>query len=194
MNFLAHLYLSQSNTDIMTGNFMADSVKGNKFKQYSEDVQKGIILHREIDSFTDTHEITRRSKRRLHERYGHYAGVVIDIFYDHFLAKNWSEYSAIPLDVYVDSVYKLLNENFEILPQQAQNMLPYMIQYNWLYNYQFFKGMQDVFNGMNRRTKNRAQMNLAPQDLQEHYKDLETDFKEFFAELKAFCDEKLATF
>jgi acyl carrier protein phosphodiesterase len=176
----------------MTGNFMADSVKGNKYKQYSEDIQKGIILHRAIDTFTDAHEIVRRSKRRLKGKYRLYAGVIIDIFYDHFLAKNWSKYSAIPLDVYVDSVYKVLNQNFDLLPPKTQNMLPYMIEYNWLYNYQFPKGMQEVFDGMNRRTKNRVQMNLATQDLQEHYQDFESDFRAFFAELKAFCDEKLA--
>jgi acyl carrier protein phosphodiesterase len=193
LNFLAHLYLSQNNTDIMTGNFMADSVKGNKFKQYTADVQKGILLHREIDSFTDTHDIVRRSKRRLHERYGLYAGVVIDIFYDHFLAKNWDQYSAIPLEVYVNSVYQILNQNFDVLPPATQNMLPYMIEYDWLYNYQFLKGMQEVFDGMNRRTKNRVQMNLATQDLQEHYQDFESDFTEFFADLKTFSDKKLAS-
>ena len=176
----------------MTGNFMADSVKGNKFKQYTEDVQKGIILHRAIDTFTDAHKITRRSKRRLHERYGLYGGVVIDIFYDHFLSKNWDQYSAIPLEVYVASVYQLLTKNFDILPQKTQNMLPYMIEYDWLYNYQFMEGMQEVFDGMNRRTKNRAQMNLATQDLQEHYQDFEKDFTEFFAELKTFSEQKLA--
>jgi acyl carrier protein phosphodiesterase len=178
----------------MIGNFMADSIKGNKFKLYTEDVQKGIILHRQIDTFTDAHQIVRRSKRRLHKRYGLYAGVIINIFYDHFLAKNWSDYSAIPLDVYVDSVYKLLNQNFELLPEKTQNMLPYMMEYNWLYNYQFMKGMQEVFEGMNRRTKNRVQMNLAPQDLQEHYTDFETDFFQFFAELITFSNNKLATF
>jgi len=173
---------------------MADSVKGNKFKQYEDDIQIGIILHREIDSFTDSHAIVRRSKRRLHKRYGLYAGVIIDIFYDHFLAKNWNDYSVIPLDVYVDSVYKVLNQNFEVLPTKTQNMLPFMIEYDWLYNYQFLKGMQEVFDGMNRRTKNRVQMNLATEDLQQHHKDFEADFTEFFAELKSFCDAKLTAF
>lgn len=191
MNFLAHLYLSKSNTNIMIGNFMADGIIGNRFSHYSEEIQQGIRLHREIDTFTDAHEITRRSKRRLDKKYGLYAGIIIDIFYDHFLAKNWDDYSAIPLEIYVDSVYNLLNKNNDILPEKTQHMLPFMIEYNWLYNYQFIEGIQRVMNGMNRRTKNKSQMHLSTEDLQEHYTDLQNDFTEFFQELIKFTGNKL---
>ncbi len=175
----------------MTGNFIADSIRGNQFKHYSAGIQQGIRLHREIDTFTDAHEIVRRSKRRLDKKYGLYGGIIIDIFYDHFLAKNWEHYSAIPLDVYVDSVYKLLNDQFKTLPEKTQYMLPFMIEYNWLYNYQFMEGMQRVLNGMNRRTQNKSQMHLATKDLQEHYQEFEEDFKEFFALLTKFSYQKL---
>lgn len=189
MNFLAHLYLSGNNKELMIGNFIADHVKGRKFSHFSEEIQKGITLHRQIDSFTDSHEIVRTSKHRLHERYRHYDGVIIDIFYDHFLAKNWKNYSEIPLGIYVNSVYQLLNENIEILPEKTQEMLPYMIQYNWLYNYQFAKGIQEVLNGMNRRTNGKSQMNLATEDLLNHYSDFEKDFTSFFKELKEFASQ-----
>lgn len=190
MNFLAHLYLSDNNKELMIGNFIADHVKGNKFSHFSEDIQKGILLHREIDTFTDAHEIVKQSKRRLNKRYRHYSGVIIDIFYDHFLAKNWKNYSQIPLDIYVSSVYKLLQENFSILPNKTQEMLPFMIQYNWLYNYQFAKGIQEVLNGMNRRTEGKSQMNLATEDLLNHYPELENDFTAFFKELEDFSNLK----
>ncbi|WP_299627961.1 acyl carrier protein phosphodiesterase [uncultured Tenacibaculum sp.] len=187
MNFLAHLYLSPpNNNEIMIGNFIADHVRGNKFKHYPEDIQKGIYLHRAIDTFTDANEIVRISKRRLHERYGHYDGVIIDIFYDHFLAKNWDDYSQIPLDIYTNSVYQLLVDRKETLPEKTQELLPYMIQYNWLYNYQFIDGIQDVMNGMNRRTKGKSQMNLAIEDLELYYTDLENDFQTFMFELINF--------
>jgi acyl carrier protein phosphodiesterase len=175
----------------MIGNFIADGIKGNHFTHYSKDIQKGIRLHREIDTFTDAHEIVRKSKRRLDKRYGLYAGIIIDIFYDHYLAKNWDDYSAIPLEVYVDSVYSLLNSQLENLPKKTQDMLPFMIEYNWLFNYQYLEGMQRVLNGMNRRTKNKSQMHLAIQDLQEHYQEFESDFTEFFKELTAFSNQKL---
>ena len=175
----------------MIGNFIADHIRGNQFKRYSQGIQRGIRLHREIDTYTDAHPITRRSKRRLDKKYGLYAGVIIDLFYDHFLAKNWDDYSAIPLDVYVASVYALLGSNLENLPEKTQHLLPLMVEYNWLYNYQFIKGMQRVFNGMNRRTNNKSQMHLATYDLQEYYLTFETDFKEFFQQLIAFTDQKL---
>ena len=170
---------------------MADGIVGNRFTHYSENIKKGIVLHREIDTFTDAHEIVRKSKRRVDGKYGLYAGIIIDIFYDHFLAKNWDAYSAIPLEVYVDSVYKLLQKNRKILPEKTQHLLPYMIQYNWLYNYQYMEGMQRVLNGMNRRTKNKSQMHLATKDLHHHYQDFEKDFTLFFNELRLFSTQKL---
>lgn len=188
MNFLAHLYLSPNNNEIMIGNFIADHVRGNKFKHYSEDIQKGIYLHRAIDTFTDANEIVRISKRRLHERYGHYDGVIIDIFYDHYLAKNWDNYSQIPLDIYTQNIYSLLETHKEILPEKTQHLLPYMIQYNWLYNYQYIDGIQDVLKGMNRRTKGKSQMNLAIEDLQLYYTDIENDFQTFMFELINFVN------
>src|SRR5690606_7271733 len=116
MNFLAHIYLSGENPLIKVANFMADSIRGKKYLNYSSDIQKGILLHREIDTFTDAHPTVRKSTKKLHANYGHYSGVIVDIFYDHFLAKNWKDYSKIPLDVYVDEFYDLLGEHYEILP------------------------------------------------------------------------------
>lgn len=191
MNFLAHLYLSQNNSNILIGNFIADHIRGNRFTHLDPEIQQGIKLHREIDTFTDAHPITRKSKRRLNKRYGLYAGIIIDIFYDHYLAKNWHEYSAIPLDVFVDSVYALLDGNKEILPEKTNHMLPYMIEHNWLFNYQFKKGIKSVLNGMNRRTKNLGQMDLAIDDLYELDSEFEKDFKLFFEDLRIFTNQKL---
>lgn len=175
----------------MIGNLIADHIRANKFSHFSEEIQKGIHLHRKIDTFTDAHEIVRKSKRRLHERYGHYDGVIIDIFYDHFLAKNWERYSQIPLDIYAKGVYALLTENEPILPKKTQDILPYMIQYDWLYNYQFLEGIQEVLNGINRRTKGISKMNLALEDLQTHNTDLENDFFMFFDDLHAYTNAEL---
>ncbi|NVK53505.1 MAG: DUF479 domain-containing protein [Flavobacteriaceae bacterium] len=194
MNFLAHLYLSQQNTNIIIGNFMADGIRANKFEHYAEEIKQGILLHREIDTFTDAHPIVRQSKRRLHPRYKHYKGVIIDIFYDHYLAKNWRDYSAIPLDIYVQSVYDLLQENRQVLPKKTQHMLPYMIEYNWLYNYQFIEGIQRVLNGMNNRTKQKSQMHLAVEDLQQFNLEFEQDFTTFFKDLQSFTHKKLLEF
>jgi acyl carrier protein phosphodiesterase len=191
MNYLAHIYLSGDHELITIGNFMADHIKGNKYKTFPEDLQKGILLHRQIDSFTDSHKIVRISKRRLNDRYGLYRGVVIDILYDHFLAKNWKDYSEIDLPTYTQNFYASLTRNFDILPEKIQYMSKYLIRDNWLLSYAEKEGIQKVLEGMKSRTKNRSQMNLAINDLEAHYKDFETDFEQFFDELIAFTDNKL---
>ena len=191
LNFLAHLYLSENKTNILIGNFIADHIPGNNYTHFHPEIQKGILLHREIDTFTDAHPIVRKSKRRLHPRYRHYKGVIIDIFYDHYLAKNWANYSAIPLANFAQDFYNLLNDNFEILPKKTQHLLPYMIEYNWLYNYQFFEGIEKVLNGMNNRTKQKSQMHLAIEDLKSLDSEFEEDFTVFFEDLRNFSNQKL---
>ncbi|MCH3883285.1 MULTISPECIES: ACP phosphodiesterase [Tenacibaculum] len=175
----------------MIGNFIADHIRGNKYEMYSKEIQQGIFLHREIDTFTDAHPIVRKSKRRLHERYGHYDGVIIDIFYDHFLARNWDNYSTIPLEVYTQSVYNLFEKESDNLPEKSQQFIKYMIEYDILFNYKLEEGIQQVLNGMNSRTKGKSQMNLAIEDLQLYNKELEEDFTIFFEDLRNFCNQKL---
>lgn len=191
MNFLAHLYLSENYPKIMIGNFIADHIKGNQFTHLDPTIQKGIKLHREIDTFTDSHKITRMSKRRLHKRYGLFAGIVIDIFYDHYLAKNWSNYSAIPLKIYVNSFYDLVYSYQEVLPEKTLKMIPYMIKYDWLFNYQYKEGIKNVLEGMNRKTNNKGQIDLAIHDLRKLDKDFEKDFELFFTDLQRFSHQKI---
>ncbi len=113
MNFLAHIYLSFEDPQIRLGNFIGDAVKGRRYENYPDPVRKGILLHRAIDSFTDSHPTTRLSTRRLHPGYSHYSSVIVDIFYDHFLAANWDRYCEVPLPAYTTSFYTLLEENLE---------------------------------------------------------------------------------
>ena len=131
------------------------------------------------------------SKRRLYEKYGHYASVIVDILYDHFLAKNWLVYSDIPLNEYVEEFYHLLENNFEVLPLPVQKMFPFMTNDNWLLSYASIEGITKVLEGMNRRTKNRSKMNLAVVELQEFYLDFEKEFTSFFNELILFTQEEL---
>lgn len=190
MNFLAHLYLSKSNKNILIGNFIADAVKGKKHNDYLKEIQIGILLHREIDNYTDNHIVTKISMNRLNPRYRHYKGVIIDILYDHFLAKNWHQYSAIPLEIFAKNTYDFLLENIEIFPPRAQHILPYMIEYNWLVSYASLEGIEKVLQGMNRRTKGISKMDLAIEDLKLNYNEFENDFNIFFKDLEQFTIEK----
>jgi len=191
MNFLAHIYLSGNDDDITIGNFIADGIRGRRYKNYPVGIQKGILLHRQIDTFTDSHPTVRLSTKRLHENYGKYSGVIVDILYDHFLAKNWKDYSNIPLKIYVEQFYSLLNENFNLLPSRIQKMTPHMIAGNWLLSYAKIEGIQKVLEGMNRRTKNISGMHTATNELLEFYSEFEAEFKSFFEELIRFSKKIL---
>ncbi len=197
MNFLAHIYLSGDDEGITIGNFIADGIKGRKYLAYPTAIQRGILLHRAIDSYTDDHTTVRQSKKRLRENYGLYSGVIVDILYDHFLAKNWKDYHEQPLAEYVDDFYELLRKNFEILPLRIQRMMPYMIADNWLLSYATIPGISTILNQMNRRAQRRTQrdagMNFAVMELEEYYDEFEAEFTSFFSELIIFSENKLST-
>lgn len=190
MNFLAHIYLSGGDEELTLGNFIADSVKGKRYLRYSKGIQKGIILHRAIDYYTDTHPTVRRSISRLFPIYGHYSGVIVDILYDHFLAANWSDYSSVPLEDYVASFYDLLQKNHVLLPKNVQQFLPYMMKDNWLLSYATVKGISKILAQMNERTKGQSRMNFAVIELEEHYEDFSREFSSFFKELQIFTKQK----
>lgn len=191
MNFLAHIYLSGENDLVKIGNFMADGIRGNDYLKFPDEVIKGILLHRQIDTFTDLHPIYRKSKHRLHEKYGHYSGVIMDILYDHFLAKNWNEYSYEKLEDYVESFYKSLENNKAILSEKTKSIVPYMIDQNWLASYASHVGIEKILFQMDYRTKHRANMQEAIVELQEFYFQFEEEFKLFFEELREFSNQKL---
>lgn len=191
MNFLAHIYLSFGDPQLTLGNFIGDSIRGKDYLHYPEPMQKGVLLHRSIDSFTDTHPITRQSSKRLYPKYRHYSRVIVDIYYDHFLAKNWASYYHVPLQEYTEEFYDLLLENLHRLPEAIQQMTPYMISDNWLLSYKELDGIERVLRGMNRRTSHKSGMDLAIEDLKEYYIEFEKEFTSFFDELVIFSQQKI---
>lgn len=193
MNFLAHIYLSGENEMIQIGNFMADGIRGKSYTNYSPLLIKGILLHREIDTFTDAHPVFRKSKHRLHEKYGHYSGVIMDMFYDHFLAKNWDLYSEIPLELAVANFYDNLHRNYAVLTDRIKKMMPYLIEQNWLLSYATLEGLSMILFQMDHRTKKRVAMHESITELNEFYAEFETEFTAFFEEIRLHCQEKLAT-
>jgi acyl carrier protein phosphodiesterase len=191
VNFLAHIYLSGDDEGIILGNFMADSIKGKKYLKYPLGIQKGILLHRAIDSYTDAHPLVRKSTRRLRKNYRHYSGVIVDILYDHFLAKNWNHYHERHLEDFVNDFYALLRTNYEILPTRVKRMMPYMIADNWLVSYASIEGISTILSQMNVRTMNKSRMNFAVIELEEYYSEFEEEFTNFFADLIAYSKNKL---
>ncbi len=192
MNFLAHLFLSGSNPEIRVGNFIGDFVRGrNVYEQFIPNIALGIELHREIDDFTDSHAVVRESKIRLRPKYRHYAPVIVDVFYDHFLASLWSNYHPLSLDQYAKESYELLQEFSDQLPARVQQLLPYMINGNWLVNYSRIEGINRALSGMAHRTPYESKMEEATFELKEYYADFEKEFLQFFPELKEMCEQFL---
>ena len=193
MNFLAHIYLSGDNDLIKIGNFMADGIRGKHFENYPLEIQKGIVLHRFIDTYTDAHPIFRESTKRLHKNYHHYAGVIVDVFYDHFLAKNWSNYSAENLEDFTENFYQSLRDNYDFLSERTKGMMPYMIEYNWLVSYQTVEGISRILTQMDSRTKNESKMRFSPNELIEYYAEFEQEFTSFFEDVTIQSQQKLVS-
>lgn len=193
MNFLAHLYLSGNDEQLMIGNFIADSVKGSSFQNYPEGIQKGIKLHRAIDHYTDNHPVVLRSIERLRPNYHKYAGVIVDIFYDHFLATNWNKYSEKPLDQYVGEVHTLMLKNVFQMPAKALMFLKYAIRTNRLVSYATMDGIGEVLYGMSRRTPFKSNMEIAIEDLNKDYPLYDEEFTAFFEDIQRYVKNWLKT-
>ncbi len=190
MNFLAHIYLSGASEDILLGNFIADMVKGRQIENFHQGIVEGIMLHRKIDTFTDTHPIVDQSKMRLRNKYRLYSGVVVDMFYDHYLARNWTEYSRHSLTRFVKEAYHVLLKNYFLLPIRAKNVLPYMVSMNWLVNYGDPNRLKRHFEGMAMRTPFKSGMENAVEDLLLHYDEFENEFRTFFPELISYVEKQ----
>ena len=183
MNFLAHIYLSKDHPREMIGNFMGDGVRGRDLSHLDEEIARGVKLHRFIDEYTDNHPVVEKSKIRLRPQFRKYAPVIVDVFYDHFLAGNWQNYHRADLKAFVQEVYLHLQNHKNTLPLSTQRMLPYMIEHNWLYNYRKIDGIDRALSGLSRRASFESKMEYSSKALEEHYGAFQDEFETFFPEL-----------
>mgnify|MGYP000896388831 FL=1 len=166
MNFLGHLLVSGDDPLIITGNFMADAVKGRDLSAHPEGIQRGIRLHRRIDTFTDQHAITLQGRERLRAHCGKFAGVALDIFYDHCIASTWSGDESLP--DFAARLYALLEAHAHLMPERTRRMLPYMVRGNWLAGYASLDGIAQALDGLARRVPNGAALIGAEKVLAAH--------------------------
>ena len=192
MNYLAHAHLSFNQPQILVGNMISDFVKGKKQFDYPDTVLKGIRLHRAIDNFTDTHEVTQQIKLFFKPQYRLYAGAFTDVIYDHFLANDTSQFlSDEELKQFASSTYQTLEANFAVLPQNFQQILPYMTEFDWLYNYKNKWGIEKSFGGLVRRARYLAESDIAFKLFNEHYEAIKGFYYLFYPELKKFAAHQL---
>lgn len=187
MNYLAHLYLSEANDDAWLGSLLGDFVKGPLDDRYSEAVTRAIVLHRKIDSFTDAHPLVLRSKSRVSSQRRRYAGIMMDMFYDHFLAKYWHEFHGETLARFTSRIYRTLEQHYDTLPPRLQHVAPLMTQGDWLGSYADIGSIATALNRMGQRlTRGNGLLNSVD-DLVEHYAELESDFRAFFPDVLHFA-------
>jgi acyl carrier protein phosphodiesterase len=157
LNYLAHIYLSGADDDLLLGNFIGDFVKGHDWEKYPERVGQGIQLHRFIDTYTDAHPECAALRTTLHPLVGKYAGVALDMLFDHFLAQDWEEVTdEKPLAEFVPEAYRRLEARIHQMPERAAYMFSVMQRYDWLTSYATSEGLQQSLDGLYRRTGERA--------------------------------------
>jgi acyl carrier protein phosphodiesterase len=188
MNFLAHLYLSGESHEIKLGNFIGDYVKGRKYLDYPEKVAFGIQLHRNIDAFTDSHVDVKTCIKLLKPGYGRFAGVVTDIFFDHFLASNWHEYSSHTLQAFARQSHSIFLSHFLLLPMKVKQFLPFLIHHKRLESYAQKESLYHVLEIMSKRTSLPANSEWAMTILHQEYEQFEGLFRRFFAELTEYVE------
>ncbi len=188
MNFLGHFFLSHHDQDLLVGNFIADAVKGKKYLDYPENIAKGIMMHRQIDHFTDNHKMVRQGRKRLFPAYRHFAGVIMDMYYDHLLATDWMRYSDLSLEDFAENVYGIIESYWQYLPERSRYMFPYMKSGNWLVKYATTEGIDRSLTGMAKRLNNNSKLEHAIDQLNEHYELLKPEFDFFMHDLKLEFD------
>jgi len=184
MNFLGHFYLSKNDTGLILGNYIADFVKGKNYTKYPEHISRGIMMHRHIDTFTDSHAMVKQGRKRIFEKYRHFAGIIIDMYYDHFLATCWNDYSEKPLPDYSAFIYSVIEENLHLLPPQSQYMFTYMKKGNWLMRYATTEGLEKSLRGMAGRISHPSKLEEARAELVEYYEEWSLEFKSFMLDLQ----------
>ena len=193
MNYLAHAYLSFNEPEILVGNMISDFVKGRSKFTYSPGIQKGIMLHRAIDQFTDDHPATKEAKLFFKPAYRLYSGAFMDVVYDHFLATDSNAFILdTDLERFTKNVYQTLKSNFSQLPPPFQKMLPYMETQNWLFNYQYKWGIEKGFSGLVNRAAYLHEHTTAFHIFNKHYEELKHYYGQFFPELKKFVMLRLS--
>nr|WP_312292223.1 ACP phosphodiesterase [Clostridium chromiireducens] len=190
MNYLAHIHLSDNSEENMLGNFLGDFVSKSLEDGFEYSIKQGILMHKKLDTFTDSHPNFANSRERISSANRRLAGVLIDIFYDHFLAKNWHAYSSVSLEEYADNFYKILKKYSYCLPDKLTRRMPFMIEENWLLSYRDISGIQVAVDRISKRFSNTRHPLVNPIDeLINNYEGLQNDFKCFYPEAIQYANK-----
>lgn len=186
MNYLAHLYLADEDPGSLIGSLLGDFVKGPIDQSLPRDLRQGILIHRKVDVYTDAHPVFHRSRQRVRPQLRRYAGILVDIYYDHFLAQDWSRYSSRSLRDFSRFVYRTLDAHYQELPVPMQRMVTGMIASDLLMSYRELEGIGRALQRIEGRLKRESRLGEGVQDLKLNHTALKTDFEDFFPQLIAY--------
>ena len=186
MNYLAHLYLAEGSSESLVGSILGDFVKGAIEDKYSQGVRRGIELHRKIDTYTDSHETTLASRNLFSPLRRRFAGIIVDLCYDHFLYRHWRRFTDVELGGFISHVYDILLAPRAMLPERLRAMIPVMIREDWLGSYRDLQGVEQALNRLSKRITQGDRLLGALEEIKHHYLKLEADFLFFFPDLEYY--------
>ena len=194
MNYLAHLLLSGNDEDVIFGNFIGDAIKGKQYQDYSDSIQKGILLHRQIDTFTDSHPIYLQSKRRFYKNYPKISGVITDILYDHLLCLEWNKHTNEKLPLFIKRSYDYLDTCIDQMPSRMTPVYAHMRSHDWFSRYQTIEGTALSLMQIGERMGFGSSVGSSVMEFKQNEAMFIEEFNTFFIEIKAFSKEFLANY
>lgn len=194
MNYLAHLLLSGSDEDVIFGNFIGDAIKGKQYQKYSMNIQKGILLHRQIDTFTDSHPIYLQSKRRFYKNYPKISGVITDILYDHLLCLEWDKHTHKKLPDFINSSYDFLDSRILDMPDRMTPVYEHMRTHDWFARYQTKEGTALSLMQIGKRMGFGLNIGNSIMEFEKEETLFIDEFNVFFDEMRAFSRDFLTNY
>ena len=189
MNYLSHLFLSENSEESIVGNLLGDFVKGALTDNYPAGILKGIRTHRKVDFYTDKHPVVKETRRLISDERKRYSGVLIDIFFDHFLSIHWNNYSDTDYEDFIEGAYEVLLKYRDIYPEKGKILIPGIVEKDWLRKYKSLEGLKLVFEKMSMRVKKQNPLPGSEEELIGNYSAMEENFKIFFPELMKYVEE-----
>ncbi|MDG4946181.1 acyl carrier protein phosphodiesterase [Weeksellaceae bacterium KMM 9713] len=191
MNLVMHQLLSFDNPAWQVGNHLGEIVKGKKHEEYPDDLQKGILLHRFIDSFSDSHDMVKNSTSKLHKNYSKFSPIIVDVYYDFLLIKNWHLFSQQTFEEFKDNCYRILQDSEHLYPPKLLKFTQALIKHDWFEKYSTYEGLEITLSNMSSRTSFENNMHMAVRDLYLNEAQFEEDFLKFMPEIVRACEDFL---
>lgn len=193
MNFLAHFFLSGDDPALMAGNFLADFISNREVNELPVEVRQGIVLHRQIDHYTDAHAAVRQSIQRLYPRHRKYAPVLVDVYYDYFLVHNWAMYTTEDFGAFRQKAYAALHQYLPSMSAVMQKRVQGMVEADWLRSYGLYEGLEYTFMRMKSRTSMPEHLEGAVETLKVFREEMDEEFRWFFPEVLGFVRDVFPT-